>query len=185
MVQLASMASNAHPTSSSSQPVEGAYEPRPIVGMTAVILQTSFSGFASVFFERMLKRAPAVDEAAAKEPLYTPSVWARNVQLAGFGILFSLVICFVDMNQAVLIEELEGTGLLPSPAVLPGMPPLPRHELRWSPGVLFDGFTPIVWLVVVLQVLGGLLVALVIKYADNIGEPHSLQLAPTGTRKLT
>ena len=39
--------------------------------------------------------------------------------------------------------------------------------MRISDGWL-HGFTPVVWLVVALNVAGGLLVAVTIKYADNI-----------------
>ena len=33
---------------------------------------------------------------------------------------------------------------------------------------LFHGFTPLVWTIVVVQAVGGLVVAATIKYADNI-----------------
>ena len=41
----------------------------------------------------------------------------------------------------------------------------------------FAGYTPIVWAVVSLQVLGGLVVALVVKYADNILKGFATSLA--------
>jgi UDP-sugar transporter A1/2/3 len=41
------------------------------------------------------------------------------------------------------------------------------EKLRTNGG-LFQGYTSLVWMVVMLQSVGGLLVAVVIKYADNI-----------------
>lgn len=41
----------------------------------------------------------------------------------------------------------------------------------------FAGFTPLVWLVVVLKALGGLIVAAVIKYADNILKTYATAVA--------
>lgn len=95
------------------------------VGLVAVVISCLSSGFAGVYFEKILKGSSA-------------SVWVRNVQLGIFGT---------------------GLGLL---------------GLWWHDGAavaqsgFFFGYTGMVWCVVCNQALGGLLVAVVVKYADNI-----------------
>ncbi|CAF0814120.1 unnamed protein product [Adineta ricciae] len=95
------------------------------IGFGAVLMATLTSGFAGVYFEKILKTGPT-------------SVWMRNIQLAIFGTLFGLVIVYVFDYNAVMAKG------------------------------FFQGYTTIVWIVVFLQAIGGLIIAAVIKYADNI-----------------
>jgi len=69
------------------------------------------------------------------------SVWQRNVQLAAFSCFFG----FVSIYVFGIGEQKDAT----------------------DSGV-FQGFTPLVWLIVILQASGGLFVAVIVKYADNI-----------------
>ncbi|XP_066499608.1 UDP-galactose translocator isoform X2 [Hoplias malabaricus] len=94
-------------------------------GLVAVVVSCLSSGFAGVYFEKILKGSSA-------------SVWIRNVQLGIFGTLLGLL------------------GLLwnDGPAIA-------------EKGFLF-GYTSMVWGVIFNQAFGGLLVAVVVKYADNI-----------------
>lgn len=66
------------------------------------------------------------------------SLWIRNMQLASFGAAFALVIAY--RSDGELINK---DGFL-------------------------QGYTRLVWSVVICQAVGGLLVATVMKYADNI-----------------
>merc|ERR1719198_797106 len=75
------------------------------------------------------------------------SLWVRNVQLAVFGIPQALFVLF-GLERAALAAS--------------------------GP---FVGFTPTVWSVVWLRALGGLLVAAVIKYADNIVKTYATAVA--------
>lgn len=94
-------------------------------GLVAVIVSCLSSGFAGVYFEKILKGSSA-------------SVWLRNVQLGIFGTLLGLLgLWWYD--GAAIAEK----------------------------GFLF-GYTPMVWGVIFNQAFGGLLVAVVVKYADNI-----------------
>ncbi|XP_028669172.1 UDP-galactose translocator [Erpetoichthys calabaricus] len=95
------------------------------VGLAAVIMSCVSSGFAGVYFERILKGSSA-------------SVWMRNIQLGIFGTLLGLIILW--WNDGVAVTE-KG---------------------------FFFGYTPWVWCVILNQAFGGLLVAVVVKYADNI-----------------
>uniref|UniRef100_A0A4W3H6H8 Solute carrier family 35 member A2 n=1 Tax=Callorhinchus milii TaxID=7868 RepID=A0A4W3H6H8_CALMI len=96
-----------------------------LAGLAAVIVSCLSSGFAGVYFERILKGTSG-------------SVWVRNVQLGIFGALLGTLGMFWKDWETV------------------------RER-----GLLF-AYTPMVWAVVLNQAFGGLLVALVVKYADNI-----------------
>ena len=96
-----------------------------ILGFAAVFISCILSGFAGVYFEKLLKNS-------------SQTLYIRNVQLASFGLL---------------------TGLL---AVLV----LDWHSVS-SKG-FFYGYDELVIFIIVLQSLGGMMVAVVVKYADNI-----------------
>ncbi|XP_070701366.1 solute carrier family 35 member A3b [Pempheris klunzingeri] len=95
------------------------------VGLMAVLMACVSSGFAGVYFEKILKETKQ-------------SVWVRNIQLGLFGFVFGCSGMMVYDGQRV------------------------RQF-----GV-FQGYSSVTCTVVVLQALGGLVVAVVIKYADNI-----------------
>ncbi|EUB64956.1 UDP-galactose translocator [Echinococcus granulosus] len=94
-------------------------------GLMAVLFASVLSGFAAVYFERILKHSPK-------------SLWTRNFELSLASIAIALV------GQAV------GEGG------------------RVSEKGFFYGFDWLVWTTVALQSVGGILVALVVKHADNI-----------------
>ncbi|KAK2898181.1 UDP-galactose translocator isoform X2 [Channa argus] len=96
-----------------------------MVGLVAVVISCLSSGFAGVYFEKILKGSSA-------------SVWVRNVQLGIFGTALGLLGMW--WNDGAAIAER---------------------------GFLF-GYTDMVWCVIFNQAFGGLLVAVVVKYADNI-----------------
>ncbi len=66
------------------------------------------------------------------------SVWTRNIQLGLFGTFFALMTVYLN----------DGTGV--------------------GEKGFFFGYTPLVWVNVFIQSFGGLIVAIVVKYADNI-----------------
>ncbi|XP_038127998.1 solute carrier family 35 member A3b isoform X1 [Cyprinodon tularosa] len=96
-----------------------------MVGVMAVLMACVSSGFAGVYFEKILKETKQ-------------SVWVRNIQLG----LFSFVLGFL------------------------GMMVYDGRSVRQSG--MFQGYSAITCTVVVLQAVGGLVIAVVIKYADNI-----------------
>ncbi len=93
-----------------------------------------FSGLAGVYFEKILKGSDV-------------SVWIRNVQLGGFGIIFGLLTTILSDGAEVKAK-----------------------------GFLF-GYTGIVWTATIIHSLGGLIVALVVKHADNILKGFATSLA--------
>ncbi|XP_022069282.1 solute carrier family 35 member A3b isoform X2 [Acanthochromis polyacanthus] len=95
------------------------------MGLMAVLMACVSSGFAGVYFEKILKETKQ-------------SVWVRNIQLG----LFSFILGFIGM----IVYDGQSVRQL-------GM---------------FQGYSTITCIVVALQAVGGLVVAVVIKYADNI-----------------
>ncbi|EDQ86084.1 uncharacterized protein MONBRDRAFT_11197 [Monosiga brevicollis MX1] len=94
-------------------------------GLVLVMAACFSSGFAGVYFEKMLKGA-------------TAGIWILNVQLASFSVVIAL------------------TGLLYT-----------ERENIVSNG-FFYGFSAWTYTAIGLQAIGGLVVAVVVKYADNI-----------------
>lgn len=109
----------------SSEKSNTTVEQNALKGLAAVIVSCVSSGFAGVYFEKILKGSKG-------------SVWLRNIQLGLFGALSGLFGVW-SQNGAEVAEK-----------------------------GLFFGFTPLVWFIIGVQAFGGLLVAVVIKYADNI-----------------
>ncbi|XP_047023152.1 UDP-N-acetylglucosamine transporter [Helicoverpa zea] len=93
-----------------------------ILGFSAALAACFISGFAGIYFEKVLKESDI-------------SVWMRNVQLSLLSLPFGTITYLV--NEGTQNNLLKG----------------------------FDGF---VWYLVILQAAGGLIVAVVVKYADNI-----------------
>lgn len=96
-----------------------------ILGLVAVIVSCLSSGFAGVYFEKMLKGSDA-------------SIWLRNVQLGMFGSLSALLGMFAK-DWGTISEK-----------------------------GFFFGYSSLVFAVVIQQAVGGLIVAVVVKFADNI-----------------
>ena len=68
----------------------------------------------------------------------TPSLWMRNLQMGSSSIVLGFLAVYTQDGAAVRERG------------------------------FFFGYTPTVWLVIFLQAVGGLVVAVVVKYADNI-----------------
>ncbi|XP_065834430.1 UDP-N-acetylglucosamine transporter-like isoform X2 [Oscarella lobularis] len=96
-----------------------------LAGLFIVLLASCSSGFAGVYFEKILK--------GSKQ-----SLWIRNVQLALFGVIFGFVGVISNDWEAVRKDG------------------------------FFQGYGAVTWVVVILQAFGGLVIATVVKYADNI-----------------
>jgi len=100
-------------------------EQSPTKGLLAVLMACFSSGFAGVYFEKVVKAAES-------------NIWIRNIQLGIFGTIFSFF--------AMVAQD---------------------GALVWEKGIFF-GYSWLVVGVVLMQAAGGLLVAVVVKYADNI-----------------
>jgi UDP-sugar transporter A1/2/3 len=110
----------------SSVTVDSTARENSLVGFVAVLSACMTSGFAGVYFEKVLKTSKV-------------SIWVMNVQLAGYGLLIGLAGVYSG-PEAVSVSE---NGFF--------------HGYNWT-----------VWVAVMLNSLGGLVVAMVVKYADNV-----------------
>uniref|UniRef100_F1L5U2 UDP-galactose/UDP-N-acetylglucosamine transporter srf-3 n=1 Tax=Ascaris suum TaxID=6253 RepID=F1L5U2_ASCSU len=108
---------------------------RPLIGFSAVLVASLLSGFAGIYFEKILKGSAPV------------SVWMRNVQMAIFAIPSSLLASLVQ-DWRIISKE----------------------------GMLY-GFDSVVWTTVFWYCIGGLSVAVCIKYADNIAKNFATSVA--------
>jgi len=111
--------------SSSSKGSERATQGNAFVGLLAVLAASCSSGFAGVYFEKVLKESRL-------------SLWVRNIQLGLAGFVCSVLLMI--MNDGAKLAE----------------------------NGFFYGYNSITWLVILNQSFGGLVVAVVVKYADNI-----------------
>ncbi|KAM3725371.1 UDP-galactose/UDP-N-acetylglucosamine transporter srf-3 [Dirofilaria immitis] len=107
----------------------------PYLGFLAAVFACILSGFAGIYFEKILKTSPSV------------SVWMRNVQLAIFGIPSSF---FNSIMQ--------------------------DHEIIFNEGMLY-GFDMLVWVVIFWYSIGGLSVAVCIRYSGNIAKNFATSAA--------
>lgn len=105
-----------------------------IVGLVAALIACCLSGFAGVYFEKILKGAEI-------------SIWMRNIQLSVVSVPLGVIICFTS----------------------------DWHEVT-SKGFFF-GYDLFIVYLIVLQAAGGLTVAMVVKYADNILKGFATSLA--------
>jgi UDP-sugar transporter A1/2/3 len=103
----------------------------PVIGFMSVSGVCISSGFASVYFEWIVKKGSSGTISSGK----WYDIWIQNFQLSLLTVIPASIPIF--MNKADMMNPLRGFNML-------------------------------VWFVVCLQSAGGLLVALVIKYADNI-----------------
>lgn len=104
------------------------------LGFMAALAACCLSGFAGVYFEKVLKGSDV-------------TVWVRNVQLSFCSIPFGLLSCYV-YDGAVVRDK-----------------------------GFFFGYDKFIAYLVLLQACGGLIVAVVIKYADNILKGFATSLA--------
>ncbi len=98
-----------------------------LIGFGAVLSSTLTSGFAGVYFEKILKTGPM-------------SVWIRNIQLGNFNfILLNVKTLFIFLAIPGTVFGLMIVFIFDYKAVM-------------EKG-FFHGYTTIVWLVVLLQVI--------------------------------
>jgi len=133
-------------------PAAAAAAGTPLIGVAAVLGSSLLSGFANIYFEKVLKQADCeVDDdceldGAKREP---PSLWMRNVQLAIFSIPQAAAMLLISPKSRAIVRA---------------------HGA-------FVGFTPAVCLVCSLTACGGLLIASVVKHADNLLKTYATAVA--------
>ncbi|XP_020277458.1 UDP-galactose/UDP-N-acetylglucosamine transporter srf-3 isoform X2 [Pseudomyrmex gracilis] len=104
------------------------------LGFSAALTACLLSGFAGVYFEKILKGSDV-------------SVWMRNVQLSLLSIPFGLGTCFLHDGETIRKQG------------------------------FFFGYDSFIVFLVFLQAGGGLIVAMVVKFADNILKGFATSMA--------
>lgn len=137
LVQYSEMAAAGTAAAAAASAVSGGA----LLGIGAVLLSSLLSGFANVYFEKVVKQSDV-------------TLWMRNIQLGLFAVPQSA--CLLLSDQAVLAAH--------GPLV---------------------GFSPLVWAVVFLKGGGGLLVAAVVKFADNVLKTYATAIAIVLTCVIT
>ena len=139
---------------------EGEADMNQLLGLVAVVISCLCSGFACVYFEKQLKKpvaqaAPAMngseENGTSHAPIAPPrptNLWIKNIQMSFFALIVGTFI--------YILETVYSSA----------------DSLNF-----FTGFTAWAWLVVALQIGGGLLAALVIKHADNIAKVFATSLS--------
>lgn len=145
----------------------GAVQMNQLLGLVAIVLACLSSGFSGVYFEKVLKKRPVpltTAPSSATSPVAAAvcvssqalerktGLWIRNIQLS----LFSLLV---------------------GGAIYLAASPAPLRAILAPRETFLVGFTPIVYALVVIQIAGGLLAAVVIQYADNIAKSFSASLS--------
>eukprot|EP00930_Biecheleria_cincta_P057633 TRINITY_DN43532_c0_g1_i1.p1 TRINITY_DN43532_c0_g1~~TRINITY_DN43532_c0_g1_i1.p1 ORF type:complete len:388 (-),score=60.35 TRINITY_DN43532_c0_g1_i1:33-1169(-) len=113
-------------------------EQKPLLGLFGVTVACMTSGFSGVWFELVLK-TPSFDHSRVDKALAKEfAMWVRNIHLAMFALVAALIGAFVKDGAAI------------------------------SKGGFLQAYTHITWATVILEASGGIIVAIVIKYTDNI-----------------
>ncbi|KAJ8569116.1 hypothetical protein ON010_g6146 [Phytophthora cinnamomi] len=105
-------------------------------GLLAVVAACVCSGFAGVYFEKILKGSGS-----------KATLWERNVQMCFLGLALS--------GGGLVYNDLESILSLG----------------------FFYGYRPVVWAAICMSAFGGLLTAVVVKYADNILKAFATSIA--------
>mmetsp|Transcript_17567 Transcript_17567/g.42877 ORF Transcript_17567/g.42877 Transcript_17567/m.42877 type:complete len:386 (-) Transcript_17567:85-1242(-) len=133
IVGLAAGVSLVNVSNSTDQESRSSGTAEMMLGLAYVVTAALCSGFANVYFEKMVKTASTTESG---EPAKKPSLWVRNIQLASFTIVLGLPAIFYSSSFDMLNP--------------------------WR------GFNFSVWAVAINNAWGGLLVAMILKYGNNI-----------------
>ncbi|SGY68302.1 BQ5605_C004g02876 [Microbotryum silenes-dioicae] len=150
-----------------------------LAGVGAVLVSCFASAIAATYFELVIKKPAVVPQIreymmVAPPDLKPASLWIRNIQLSLFSTLFGIAVVLVQASPAHfafhggLSLDFKGT-----------LDPLEHWYDPFSLAAegFFEGFNSVTWFVVALQTIGGLLIALAIKYADNVAKSFALSVS--------
>ncbi|KAK4052095.1 hypothetical protein OIV83_002389 [Microbotryomycetes sp. JL201] len=150
-----------------------------VTGVGAVLVSCLSSAIAATYFELVIKRRPQIPDVPELTMVAPPdikpvSLWVRNIQLSMFSTILGVGLVLFQASEGHLMGE-GGLSL-----DFKGMVDPLEH---WYDPVLtaahgfFEGFNNWTWVVITLQTVGGLLIALVIKYADNVAKGFALSVS--------
>lgn len=159
----------ARSTESKQSSMANSQEQSIIVGLMFTVIGAFCSGFAGVYFEKMMKQPTKTTASLGgpSEVTKKPSMWVRNLQLAAFSMaigIFNIMMQFmVSSGSSSGIRSSDGSGSDNGNEAI-----FHSGATEETEHYFLKGFSGMVWIMVLNNALGGLCVAFVIKYADNI-----------------
>lgn len=117
------------------------------LGFAVLLFNSLSSGYAGVYFEQLSKAAAGIGVANTQRATRR-SLWIQSVELGLFGLAFSLAVAHLGRDG----PSLRANGYL-------------------------HGFNAMTWALIGLMSLGGILVAFVIRFADNIQKAFATSLS--------
>ncbi|KAM0751822.1 hypothetical protein T439DRAFT_342743 [Meredithblackwellia eburnea MCA 4105] len=154
-----------------------------VAGVTAVLISCVCAAIAATYFELVIKRRPdsprapfaqlGRDGKPEKRENKPASLWVRNIQLSLFSAAIGIVVVMVQANPThTHWAGPQGFSLDLNDPLEHWYDPVVRSAQGF-----FVGFHPMAWLVIFLQTVGGLLIALAIKNADNVAKGFALSVS--------
>ncbi|TMW67473.1 hypothetical protein Poli38472_011093 [Pythium oligandrum] len=135
LVQLDDSNGNAKPAAG-GVPRPGHGEQNMTIGLLAVIAACVCSGFAGVYFEKILKNSGS-----------KATLWERNVQMGFISLVLGAIGLWINDSEFIATHG------------------------------FFYGYRSITWAAISMNAFGGLLTAVVVKYADNILKAFATSIA--------
>lgn len=113
-------------------------------GLISVFTACILSGIAGVYFEKIVKTATKEvdlekDKTYDSEQSIKTQLWIRNIQLSLFSVVLGCIFVVGLQDSATIIQD-----------------------------GFFQNYSYLTWMVILIQAGGGLIVGLVVRYADNI-----------------
>jgi len=150
-------------------------------GISAVLVSCFSSAVAATYFELVIKRQPVIPQVeevmlVAPPTIKPASLWVRNIQLSLFSSVIGLVVVLLQASH-VHLDAMGGLSL-DYKGLFDPLEHWYDPVVRAGEG-FFEGFSgnPMAWGVIFLQTVGGLLIAVAIKHADNIAKGFALSIS--------
>lgn len=152
-----------------------------VAGISSVLVSCFSSAIAATYFELVIKRQPIippVEEVMLVAPptIKPASLWVRNIQLSLFSSVIGLGVVLLQASH-VHLDAIGGLSL-DYKGLFDPLEHWYDPVVRAGEG-FFEGFSgnPMAWAVIFLQTVGGLLIAVAIKHADNIAKGFALSIS--------
>lgn len=108
-------------------------------GLLSVFAACILSGIAGVYFEKIVKTTTPPKEKVLYDTDPKTQLWIRNIQLSLFSVILGCVFVLGLQDGRAILDD-----------------------------GFFQNYSILTWIVILIQAGGGLIVALVVRYADNI-----------------
>ena len=151
-------------------------------GLTSIVFASICSGFSNCYFEKILKEKTSPQppsDSSPPPPLSshhqnqasspTPSLWIRNIQLTIYGLIPNLIFLSYDFYSISLSEP--SSSRVEAGVGVEGYFPL-EGEVDFK-DFFFPSYSPLLWLLVLIQITGGLLTGTFLVFPLLVSLTHS------------